>query len=131
MVNILGPRSARSFEFQPGLWSEWTQPYPKFWRGEGPTRRLAFAPLCMHQYSQTWIDFRGIRDAPMRAAGFDYFENSRRETYANRAWCIVNPLVGRIFKGRVGPQRLRRSRRRRAAFKEARATSWAIPHAGR
>ena len=27
----------------------------------------------------------------MRAAGFDYFENSRRETYANRAWCIANP----------------------------------------
>jgi hypothetical protein len=32
------------------------------WRGEGPTRHLAFAPLFGHQYSHTWIDFRGIRD---------------------------------------------------------------------
>ena len=73
------------------LWDRWTAPYPRFWRGDGPTRRLAFAPLFGHQYSHIWIDFRGIRDAPMRAAGFDYFENSRRETYANRAWCIANP----------------------------------------
>ena len=101
---------APAHSLPPEVWGEWTKPYPKFWRGKGPTRRLAFAPLCMHQYSQTWIDFRGIRDAPMRAAGFDYFENSRRETYANRAWCIANPdAVGRIFKGRVGPQRLRRA----------------------
>ena len=28
----------------------------------------------------------------MRAAGFDYFENSRRATYANRAYCIANPM---------------------------------------
>ena len=28
----------------------------------------------------------------MRAAGLDYFENSRRATYANRAYCTVNPM---------------------------------------
>ncbi|WP_275426952.1 glucoamylase family protein, partial [Stenotrophomonas maltophilia] len=38
-----------------------------------------------------WIDFRGIRDKVMREAGMDYFENSRRSTYANRAYCIANP----------------------------------------
>jgi hypothetical protein len=91
MVNILAlgapvhPAPAR-------VWSEWTKPYPELWRGEGAARHIGFAPLFGHQYSQTWIDFRGIRDTPMRAAGFDYFENSRRATYANRAWCIVNPL---------------------------------------
>jgi hypothetical protein len=72
-------------------WSAWTAPYPAFWRGEGPTRHLAFAPLFGHQYSQIWIDFRGIQDAPMREAGLDYFENSRRATYANRAYCAANP----------------------------------------
>ncbi|MES2445207.1 MAG: glucoamylase family protein, partial [Pseudomonadota bacterium] len=72
-------------------WEEWTRPYPAFWRGEGATRHLAFAPLFGHQYSHLWIDFRGIQDAPMRAAGFDYFENSRRATYANRAYCTANP----------------------------------------
>jgi len=74
-----------------GGWDAWTRTYPGFWRGAGATRHLAFAPLFGHQYSQMWIDFRGIRDAPMRAAGFDYFENSRRATYANRAYCIANP----------------------------------------
>ena len=74
------------------LWQQWTAGYPRFWRGKGPTRRIAFAPLFGHQYSHIFIDFRGIRDAAMREAGFDYFENSRRETYANRAWCAANPM---------------------------------------
>ncbi|MDV3455648.1 glucoamylase family protein [Sphingomonas sp. HF-S4] len=72
-------------------WQVWTSSYPKSWRGEGPTRHLAFAPMFGHQYSQIWIDFRGIQDATMREAGFDYFENSRRSTYANRAYCAANP----------------------------------------
>ncbi|HEY0044717.1 MAG TPA: glucoamylase family protein [Allosphingosinicella sp.] len=75
-----------------GSWNAWTAPYPRFWRGEGDTRHLAFAPLFGHQYSHVWIDFRGIRDAAMRQAGFDYFENSRRATYANRAYCAANPM---------------------------------------
>jgi hypothetical protein len=79
------------------LWQEWTKPYPDFWRGEGPTRRIAFAPLFPGQYSQIFIDFRGIRDAVMRRAGFDYFENSRREAYANRAYCIANPMGWRGY----------------------------------
>lgn len=76
-----------------GSWDAWTAPYSGFWRGEGETRHLAFAPLFGHQYSHIWIDFRGIEDAPMRAAGFDYFENSRRATYANRAYCAANPMA--------------------------------------
>jgi len=90
-VNILALGSST----HPGptdLWQHWTATYPDFWRGEGPTRRIAFAPLFPGQYSQIFIDFRGIRDAVMRGAGFDYFENSRRETYANRAYCIANPV---------------------------------------
>jgi hypothetical protein len=79
------------------LWQQWTGNYGKFWRGEGPTRRIAFAPLFGHQYSHIFIDFRGIRDAVMRDAGFDYFENSRRETYANRAYCIANPMGWRGY----------------------------------
>lgn len=75
-----------------GAWDAWAKTYPAFWRGEGATRHLAFAPLFGHQYSQMWIDFRGIRDATMRREGFDYFENSRRATYANRAYCIANPM---------------------------------------
>jgi hypothetical protein len=75
-----------------GSWNAWTEPYPRFWRGEGETRHLAFAPLFGHQYSHVWIDFRGIRDVAMREAGFDYFENSRRATWANRTYCAANPM---------------------------------------
>ena len=76
----------------PGSWEHWTATYGPAWRGTGDTRHLAFAPLFGHQYSHVWIDFRGIRDAPMRLAGFDYFENSRRATFANRAYCASNPM---------------------------------------
>ncbi|MBV9529031.1 glucoamylase family protein [Sphingomonas sp.] len=91
-VNILALGSA-THPGPDGLWDQWTAPYPRFWRGEGVNRRIAFAPLFPGQYSQIFIDFRGIRDAVMRNAGFDYFENSRRETYANRAWCTANPMA--------------------------------------
>jgi hypothetical protein len=90
-VNILALGSP-THPAPPNLWEQWTAPYPKFWRGTGSTRRIAFAPLFGHQYSHMFIDFRGIRDAPMRAAGFDYFENSRRETWANRTYCAANPM---------------------------------------
>ena len=75
-----------------GAWEAWTARYAQCWRGQGATRHLAFAPLFGHQYSHVWTDFRGIRDAAMRRAGFDYFENSRRATYADRAYCIANPM---------------------------------------
>ncbi|MPY88684.1 MAG: Tat pathway signal protein [Luteitalea sp.] len=50
-----------------------------------------YPPLFIHQYSHVWIDFRGIHDAYMRAKGIDYFENSRRATYAHRAYAVDNP----------------------------------------
>ena len=34
-------------------------------------KHLTFTPLFGHQYTHVWVDFRGILDAPMRAAGFD------------------------------------------------------------
>ena len=48
-------------------------------------------PLFIHQLSHVWIDFRGVRDAYMRSKGIDYFENSRRATYVQRAYAIRNP----------------------------------------
>lgn len=83
------------------LWQQWTGGYGDFWQGKGPTRRIAFAPLFGHQYSHIFIDFRGIRDAVMREEGFDYFENSRRETYADRAYCTVNPMGWRGYSDRI------------------------------
>jgi hypothetical protein len=99
-VNILALGSP-SHPAPPNLWEQWSANYDQFWRGQGSRRRIAFAPLFGHQYSHIWIDFRGIRDAPMRAAGFDYFENSRRETYANRAWCSANPMRWDGYSDRI------------------------------
>ena len=95
-VNILALASP-TYPAPADLWAQWTAPYARFWRGSGPTRRVAFAPFFPGQYSQIFIDFRGIRDAAMRAAGFDYFENSRREIWANRAYCIANPMRWRGY----------------------------------
>ena len=52
---------------------------------------LGFAPLFGHQYTHVWVDFRGIRDEYMRGKGIDYFENTRRATYAQRAYAMANP----------------------------------------
>ena len=46
--------------------------------------------------SHLWIDFSGIRDDAMRRHGIDYFENSRRAAYIQRAYAIENP---RGFRG--------------------------------
>ena len=78
----------------PAAWAGFRQDLPV---GRVLTGRtyVNFAPLFGHQYSHVWIDFRGIRDDFMREKGIDYFENSRRATFAQRAYAIANPAAGR------------------------------------
>ncbi len=76
----------------PEAWSAWTSTYERAWGPLYGPAHLTFTPLFGHQYSHTWIDFRGIRDAFMRRHGIDYFENSRRAAYAQRAYAIANPM---------------------------------------
>jgi hypothetical protein len=52
---------------------------------------VAFPPLFGHQFSQVFIDFRGIADEYMKEKGMDYFENSRLATYVQRQYAIDNP----------------------------------------
>jgi hypothetical protein len=52
---------------------------------------VAFPPLFGHQFSQAFIDFRGLADPYLKAKGIDYFENSRRATYVQRQYAIENP----------------------------------------
>jgi hypothetical protein len=99
-VNVLGLGSP-THPAPANLWEQWTSRHAEYWRGEGDTRHVGFAPLFGHQYSHIFIDFRGIRDAVMRQAGFDYFENSRRATYANWAWCAVNRLKWKGYSQRI------------------------------
>jgi hypothetical protein len=52
---------------------------------------VAFPPLFGHQFSQAFIDYRGLVDKYMKGKGIDYFENSRRATYAQRQYATDNP----------------------------------------
>jgi hypothetical protein len=76
----------------PDAWSAWTSTYGPAWGTLHGLEHLTFMRLFGHQYSHVWIDFRGIRDPFMRSHGIDYFENSRRATYAHRAYAIANPM---------------------------------------
>ncbi|WP_044101912.1 glucoamylase family protein [Neolewinella persica] len=70
-------------------WEKWSENYQ--WGEYQGYDHLNFSPLFGHQYSQMYIDFRGIRDDYMRKQDSDYFENSRKATLANRAYCMENP----------------------------------------
>jgi hypothetical protein len=63
---------------------KWYTPYERL-------SHVAFPPLFGHQFSQSFIDFRGIADEYMKEKGIDYFENSRRATYVQRKYAIDNP----------------------------------------
>src|SRR5690606_28242845 len=77
---------------EPDAWEAWTRSYDESWGVFQGQEYLSFGPHFGHQYSHVWIDFRGIRDAYMQQRGIDYFENSRRATYAQRAYAIENPM---------------------------------------
>ena len=73
-----------------GTWQAWSKEFEQSWTTDGAEPHLHFPPLFGHQYSHQWIDFRGIRDGYIAGKGIDYFENSRRATYAQRAYAIAN-----------------------------------------
>ncbi len=63
---------------------KWNTPYEGY-------SHATFPPLFGHQFSQAFIDFRGIADPFMLEKGIDYFENSRRATYVQQLYAIDNP----------------------------------------
>jgi hypothetical protein len=62
---------------------QWNTPYKGL-------SHVAFPPLFGHQFSQAFIDYRGLADKYMKEKGIDYFENSRRATYVQRQYAIDN-----------------------------------------
>jgi hypothetical protein len=71
-------------------YDSWLKPYKWYTPYEGLSH-VAFPPLFGHQFSQAFIDFRGLADKYMKEKGIDYFENSRRATYVQRQYAIDNP----------------------------------------
>jgi hypothetical protein len=78
-------------------YATWTSTFS--WKKLYGLEFLYGGPLFVHQLSHIWIDFRGIQDPYMRSRSIDYFENSRRATYVQRAYATANP---RKFSG-YGP----------------------------
>ncbi len=72
-------------------WNTWTSGY--LWQTQYGQTYVIFPPLFGHQYSHCWIDFRNIADAYMQGKGITYFENSRRATLAQQAYCVSNPFA--------------------------------------
>ncbi|HEY8586766.1 MAG TPA: glucoamylase family protein [Rhodanobacter sp.] len=67
----------------------WTSTYQ--WENLYDQDFLYAGPLFVHQFSQAWIDLRGIRDPFMREKTSDYFENSRRAVLVQRRYAQLNP----------------------------------------
>jgi hypothetical protein len=94
MVLIIMAMGSPTHPIPSSCWDVWTQNYN--WANYKGQEHVNFGPLFGHQYSHMFIDFKGIQDNYMKDKGIDYFENSRRATYANRAYCIEN---AQKFKG--------------------------------
>jgi hypothetical protein len=116
-------------------WDKWTETYN--WGEYYGYGQVNFGPLFGHQYSHMYIDFRGIYDDYMMSKGFDYFENSRRATYGNRAYCIANPMGFKDYSDTVwgltacdGPGYLEREiNGKKVKFKGYSARGAALVHA--
>ncbi len=74
----------------PEAYEAYTSTYQ--WKEIYGYEHLYSGPLFTHQLSHIWIDFRDIRDAPMREHDLDYFQNSRRASYLHQSYAVHNPL---------------------------------------
>jgi hypothetical protein len=95
MIVIILALGSPTHPVDPSAWSEYHK--TDHWGTFYGQQHVLFAPLFGHQYSQVWIDFRGIQDATMREHGIDWFENSRRATIAQHAYAVDNPQKYRDY----------------------------------
>lgn len=89
MVLLIMAMGSPTHPVDRGSWETWCKTYK--WDKYYGQEMVNFGPLFGHQYSQMYIDFKGIKDAYMKSKGIDYFENSRRATIAQQAYCKENP----------------------------------------
>ncbi len=72
---------------------KWKEPFTnsRYSPGNLKLEHAIFPPLFGHQYSQMFVDFRGIADSYMKQKGIDYFINSRRATLTQQLYAIDDP----------------------------------------
>ncbi len=90
MILLVLALASPTHPVEPDAWKKWTSSYK--WNEFYGQQYVGFAPLFGHHYSHVWIDFKGIQDSYMRDRKIDYFENTRRATYAQREYAIKNPM---------------------------------------
>ncbi len=90
---------AQSNALPASAWNRWTSGY--VWATNYGQAFVPFPPLFGHQYSHCWLDFRHVADDYMNSHNSTYFENSRRATLAQRAYCMANPLNRIGYSGNV------------------------------
>jgi hypothetical protein len=101
MIVYLLALGSPTYAVETSAWTEWTSTYDMCWQTDFGQPHLGFPPLFGHQYSQTWIDFRGLQDSYMSRRGIDYSENNRRAVYAQREYAIANPHGWKDYSGEV------------------------------
>ena len=79
LLTLLG-LGAPERSIEPDLWHAWSRTPAGDYAGY---HYLQGAPLFVHQFTQAYVDFRGLRDAFA-----DYFHNSTLATLAQRQFCI-------------------------------------------
>jgi len=89
MVMLIMAIGSPTHPINASAWETWCKTYK--WEKFQGQEMVNFGPLFGHQYSQMYIDFKGIQDPYMKGKGIDYFENSRRATIAQQAYCRENP----------------------------------------
>jgi hypothetical protein len=85
MIYLLGMGSS-SHPLHPEAWAAWKRTTFEY---DGLRYIGSFAPLFVHQYSQSWFDFRHKRDKYT-----DYFQNSTIATDVHRRFCVE---LGKIY----------------------------------
>jgi len=88
-----------TYALPPEVWPGWLRGCR--WGEFQGVPHVGFPPLFGHQYSQVWLDLRGVQDSLTRAHGIDWFENSRRATLAQRAYAVANPGAFRGYGERL------------------------------
>jgi NADPH:quinone reductase-like Zn-dependent oxidoreductase len=88
LMHVLGLGSS-TFALPPECYCAWQKTFD--WRKQYGIEYLHTGPLCIHQLSHCWLDFRGIIDGFMQAKGLDYFENSRRAVRVQQSYAQDNP----------------------------------------
>ena len=63
-------------------WEAWSATDPADWKSMDGQTFLTFGPQFAHQYTATWIDFRGITTGFMAIHHTNYFQNGQRATLA-------------------------------------------------